>query len=177
MQRVEKEQVVAELHERFVNIQGAVLTNYHSLSVRSITEIRRAFREENIFFEVVKNTLARLAAKDTPIEVLVKDFVGPIAIAYSNEDPVAPARVASESAKKEDKFEITCGYVDNTRLGVEGVASLAKLPGKDTLRAQLLSLFNAPATNLVRVCNGVPQKMALVLSAYEDKLKEENAEA
>ncbi len=177
MQRVEKEQIVAALHERFANIQGAVLTNYQGLSVRDMTEIRRAFREENVTFEVVKNTYARLAVKGTPIEVLADDFVGPIAIAYSSEDPVAPARIASESAKKAEKLEIKCGYVDQNRLSLEAVSALAKLPGKDALRAQLLGLLNAPATNLVRVCNGVPQKLALVLSAYEDKLKEQTGEA
>lgn len=173
MQRVEKEQVVSELQEQFAAVQGAVLTDFRGLSVKAVTEIRRAFRDEGVSFRVVKNTLARLAVQGTPLEVLKEDFVGPIAIAYSDEDAVAPAKVAKDCAKKEAKFEIKCGYVDQSRIDEKGVDALAQLPGRDELRAQLLSVMNGPATKLVRTFNAVPQQIAILLSAFENKRKEE----
>ncbi|HAA57133.1 MAG TPA: 50S ribosomal protein L10 [Myxococcales bacterium] len=170
MERSEKEQVVAELHEEFSGIQGAVIAQYQGLSVKEITEVRRAFRAEGVTFKVLKNTLARIASEDTPLSVVSEDFVGPIALAYSQEDAIAPARVASKCAKDNDKFELKAGYIDGTRLDLAGIDSLAKLPSKDEMRGKLLNVFMAPATGLVRVMNGVPQKLALALSAYKDKM-------
>lgn len=169
MNRTKKEEVVAEFHSKFQEIQGAVLTNYQGLSVAAISEIRRAFREEGVHFQVVKNRLAQIASKDTPLEVIQGDFVGPVAIAYSQEDATAPARVAFKCAEKEEKFEITCGYVDNERLDASGVETLSKLPTRDELRAQLLRVCNAPATKLVRTFNAVPQQIAILLSNFKEQ--------
>lgn len=172
MNRTEKEQLVAELRADFEGVQGAVLANYQGLSVREITEVRRSFFDAGVKVRVLKNTLARIAADGTPLEILKNDFVGPVALAYSLEDPVSPAKIADDWAQKQKKFEIKCGYVDNTRLDTGGVEQLAKLPGPDEIRAQLLRVFNAPATNLVRVFNAVPQQVAILLDAYAKKLGE-----
>jgi large subunit ribosomal protein L10 len=176
MQRAQKEQTVNELQERFAGTQGAVLTDFQGMTVHAISEVRRAFREEGVSFEVVKNTLARRAVQGTPLEVLGPDFVGPIAIAYSKEDPVAPARIASKFAEKQEKFDLKCGFVDNGRIDIDGVSALAKLPGKDELRGKLLNLLTAPATQLVRTMNAVPQSVVLALSAYQAKLGEGSEE-
>ena len=172
MERTQKEQVVADFHADFSAAQGAVLVDYQGLTDSAVKEIRKAFRAEGVKYRVVKNSLAKIATQGTPLSVLENDFVGPTAIAYSLEDPVAPARVASEYAEKEKKFEIRCGYCDSARLDVAGVDALAKLPGKNELRSKLLNLFNAPATNLVRTMNAVPQQIVLVMAALKDKLGE-----
>lgn len=173
MNQSEKKQIIDDLHSQFAAVQGAVLANFQGLTVRAITEIRRAFRKEGVQFHVVKNTLARIASKDTPLEVIAADFVGPVAIAYSTNDPVAPARVAEEWAKKQEKFEIRCGYVDRSRLDKNGVVQLAKLPGRDVLRASLLNVLSGPASKFVRTLNAVPQQVLLVLTALEKKQKGE----
>ena len=172
MQRTEKEEIISELHDNFSAAQSAILVGYHGLTVRSITDIRRAFRAEGVSFRVLKNTFAKRAAQGTPLEALSQDFKGPVAIAYSNTDPVAPAKIAQDCAKKDGKFQIKCGYVDNTRLDEKGVSQLATLPGKNELRAKFLNLLITPATQLVRTMNAAPQQMALVLSAREASLKE-----
>lgn len=173
MQRIEKERKVAELKDSLGSAQGAVLTTFQGLSVKKITEIRRSFREKGVTFQVVKNTLARRAIEGTSLGVLGDDFIGPTAIAYSSEDPIAPAKVAAECAKNQEEFSIRCGYLDGERLDENGVARLSKLPGKDELRAKFLNLCMAPATQLVRTFNAVPQQVALLLSAFESKRKEE----
>lgn len=172
MNRTEKEQILTEMRADFAAIQGAILADFQGLSVRSITEIRRAFRQEGVSFLVVKNTLARIATEGTPLEVIKNDFVGNIAIAYSPQDPIAAARVATELAKKQEKFVIKCGYIDKTRLRASDIENVAKMPSRDELRAMLLGTLSAPASKLVRTLNAVPQQVALVLNAYKKKLEE-----
>jgi large subunit ribosomal protein L10 len=171
--RVLKEQQIAELKADFVGVQGAVLADFKGLTVRDLSEIRRAFREQGVSLRVVKNTLARIASEGTKLEVIKGDFIGTTAIAFSKKDAIAPARVAEKCAKDKDKFVIKGGYVDGSRINAQGVEQLAKLPSANELRATLLSLLNAPATQLVRVFNAVPQKVALVLDAQRRKLNGE----
>lgn len=176
MNRTEKEQMVAELHADFVGVQGAIVADYQGLTVGQITDIRRAFRDAGVTVKVIKNSLARIAADGTPLEVIKNDFVGPVAIAYSLEDPVSPAKVAEKCAQDQEKFTIKCGYVDNGRLDVAGVAALSKLPGKDELRSKLLNVLMAPATQLVRTFNAVPQQVAVLLNARKDDMGGESGE-
>lgn len=172
MNRTQKEEMVAELHSEFAAAQGAVLAEYKGLSVKEFMAVRKIFRDKGVTLKVVKNTLAKIAAQGTPLEAIANDFVGPIAIAYSVEDPLNAAKAAADCAKEQEKFAIRCGYADNERLDAEGVTRLAKMPGKDELRAQLLGLMMAPASQLVRVMNAVPQQVAQVLAAYQKKREE-----
>lgn len=172
MNRTEKEQHVATMHSDFSAVQGAVVADYIGLTVRQFNVIRKAFRDKGITIKVLKNKLAQIAAKGTPLEVLVKDFKGPIALAYSLEDAVGPAKVATECAKNQEKFSIRCGYVDHERIDPKGVEQLAQMPGKEELRAKLLATLMAPAQQLVSVMNAVPQQMVLVLSALQKKMEE-----
>ncbi len=172
MDRTQKETMVAELHGEFAATQGAVLASYKGLSVADLTAVRGFFREEGAKFRVVKNTLARIATADTELSVLKDDFVGPIAIAYSLEDPVAAARAAKKAAKEHEKFEIRSGFGGGGRLDLDGVQALADLPTLDELRSKLLSVLNGPASKFVRVLNAVPQQVVTLLTAYEDKLNE-----
>lgn len=172
MNRTQKEEVIADLRVDFSGVQGAVLAEYQGMSVREISEIRRAFGSANVKVKVLKNRLARIAAEGTPLEVISQDFVGPVALAYSLEDPVSPAKIADEWADKQDKFILKCGYVDNTRIDLNGISALAKLPGPDELRSKLLNVMLAPGTQLVRTLNAVPQQVALLLNAYSQKLGE-----
>lgn len=176
MNRTEKEQMVADLHADFAGVQGAVVAQYQGLTVGQMMDIRRKFREAGVQVKVIKNKLARIAADGTPLEVIKDDFVGPVALAYSLEDPVSPAKVAEKCAEEQEKFVLKAGYCDNTRLDIPGIEALAKLPGKDELRSKFLNVLMAPGTNLVRTLNAVPQQVALVLNAYAKKQGEEGGE-
>lgn len=173
LDRAYKGEQIAEMRADFESVQGAVLADFKGLSVRDITEIRRAFRKQGVSVRVVKNTLARIATQGTKLAVIGADFVGTTAIAYSKEDPVAPARVAEECAKTKDKFIVKGGYVDGTRLDRKGVEQLAKLPSREELRAKLLGTLVAPATQLVRLFHAVPQQVVFLLDAQRRKLNGE----
>ena len=127
----------------------------------------RSFRGSGCHYQVVKNTLLGIAVKGTPMEGMEKLFVGPTAIAYSFEDPAAPAKVATKFAKESEKFVVKGGYFEGTVLDTKGVESLATMPGKDELRAKLLATFMAPATDLVRTLAAGAQNFVYLLSAKE----------
>ncbi|MEM1009391.1 MAG: 50S ribosomal protein L10 [Myxococcota bacterium] len=172
MERQQKEQQIEAMRTDFDAAQGAVLVDFKGLNVRSTSEIRAAFRNEDVSLRVVKNTLARIATKGTKLEAIKDDFVGTTAIAYSAKDPVAPARIAEKCSEEHEFFVIKSGYVDGARIDASGVEQLAKLPSANELRAKLLGTLMAPATDLVRVFQAVPQKVVLLLSAQEQSLGE-----
>ena len=95
---------------------------------------------------------------------------GPTAIAYSFEDPAAPAKVATKVAKGEEKFVIKGGYVDGKALDVKGVEALSNLPGKDELRATFLATLLAVPQNFLRLTTAAPQNFAYLLAARERAL-------
>ena len=102
----EKKTIVADLHERFARSKLVIVADHKGLNVQDITDLRRQLREAGVEFQVVKNTLLRRAAADTGVSQLEAFFIGPSAVALSFDDPVAPAKVLTEFAKKNDKLEI-----------------------------------------------------------------------
>ena len=107
-----------------------MLADFRGISVKSDTTLRREFRLTGCHYQVVKNTLLGIAVKGTPMEGIEKMLAGPTAIAYSFEDPAAPAKIAAKVAKGEEKFVIKGGYVDGKALDVKGVEALSSLPGQ-----------------------------------------------
>jgi large subunit ribosomal protein L10 len=108
------------------------------------------------------------------MEGVEKLFVGPTAIAYSFEDPAAPAKVATKVAKAEEKFILKGGYVDGKALDVKGVEALSHLPGKDELRATFLATLLAVPQNFLRLTTAAQQNFALLLAARERALGEQS---
>ena len=169
MQRAAKEQEVAELRELIVGRTAVVLTDYQGMTVEAMYELRRQFDKAGVGFRVVKNTLCKLAIAETPYELLASGLVGPVGVAYSD-DPVAPAKVLSEFTRKNDKLTVKFGYLDGAKFEATDLDALAKLPGKDALRAQLLSIMNAPATKFVGVLAAGPRSFITVLGARGEAL-------
>jgi large subunit ribosomal protein L10 len=126
--------------------------------------------------KVVKNTLAKIAAKDTPFECMSDAFVQTRAFVYNDKDVVASAKVLTKQAKNYEKLNLIVGtLVTNGKgklLDVAGVEALSKLPSKEELIAKLLFVFNAPITQFVRTLNEVPASFARVLQAIADSKNE-----
>ena len=127
MDRTQKREVVAELHEVFSDIGSVVVTHYSGLNVAEITDLRSQMRGAGATFRVTKNRLTKLALDGTPYSPLGELFSGPTAIAYAD-DPVAAAKVAVDFAKKNDKLVVLGGAMGDTVLDAKGVEALAKLP-------------------------------------------------
>jgi large subunit ribosomal protein L10 len=163
----EKQAIVSELKEKFTSSKGAVLASYRKLTVAQDTKLRRKFREAGIEYRVIKNTLARIAAKDAGIEGLVPFLEGTTSIAMSTVDPVAPAKVLSEFIRENrlQALEIKAGLVEGKVIDAAGVKALASLPPREVLIAQLLGTLQAPLTGFVRVLNGNINNLVYALEA------------
>jgi large subunit ribosomal protein L10 len=170
-----KKQFVADLKERFEKSRVVILTDYKGLNVDAMTELRTKLREAEIEYQVVKNTMLRLASEGTDVEVIKDSFKGPSAIALSFEDPVAPAKILTDFAKDHDKLEIKIGVMGGKVMELDGIKALSSLPSREELLATVLSAMNAVPTSLVTALSDVPRRMVNVLQAIKDQKEEEAA--
>ncbi len=168
MDRTQKREVVAELHEVFNDTASVVVTHYSGLNVAEITDLRRQMRSAGATFRVTKNRLTKLALDGTPYGPLEELFTGPTAIAFAD-DPVSAAKVAVNFAKKNDKLVVLGGAMGDTVLDASGVEALAKLPSLDELRGKMVGLLQAPATKVAGVVQAPAAQLARVFSAYGSK--------
>lgn len=168
-----KTEMVEELREKFQRVKGLVLVDFRGMNVRKMTELRAQLREAGIEYQVVKNTLAKLAAQGTTVEKAADLFAGPTSVAFSCQDELAPAKALSSFIKKqgpkERLLQIRGGVLDGTAVRPEEVAVLASLPAKPVLLSHLLSQLQAPAANLVGVLQGVLRNFVYALKAIEEK--------
>lgn len=149
-----KKAQVADIVEVLKGATTGVLVDYRGLSVEEDTKLRNNLREAGVKYFVVKNTLLRLATKETGLEELDEILHGPTALAVS-EDAVAPAKVLADFAKDNEKLEIKSGFMDGKVMSVDEVNTLAKTPSKETLIAKIMGSLNSPVSGLVRLLNTI----------------------
>ncbi|MDP2645452.1 MAG: 50S ribosomal protein L10 [Desulfobacterales bacterium] len=169
MDRRTKEQVAAELHEKLKNAKMAVITNFSGLSVGKMEELRNALRKSDAELKVVKNTLLRIASRETPYRLLEEHFKGPLAITLNHGDIVQATKVLVEFTKKNAEVEIRGGMLGGKFLNREQLGMFAELPSREILLGKLLSIFVAVQTSLVNVLSAVPRSFVQVLDAYRVK--------
>lgn len=173
--RQKKEQIVEELREKLSRASTTVLTDYKGLTVAEMTQLRDLLAEHRVEYKVVKNTLMRIACKDTRAAVLEPLLQGTCAIAIGYDDPTVPARLLKKFSKENEKLKIKAGALGNRLLTPQEVLALADLPTKEQLIAKLLGVLVAVPTSLVSVLAGVPRSFVGVLAAIKAK-KEEQGE-
>lgn len=164
-----KKQVVDEISEKIGKAQSMVLVDYRGLNVEEVTELRRKYREAGVEYKVYKNTLMRFAFKNAGFEEFNKDLKGPNAIAFSYDDPTSAAKISSEFAKSNDKLEIKSGIVDGNVIDVDGVKSLANIPSREVLIAQVLGGLNSPIAGFVNVLQGNMRNLVYVLNEISEQ--------
>ena len=174
MDRKTKEQIVYELQKKLKEANLGILTSFSGMNVEKMEALRNELRKSNAEWKVVKNTLLRIASEGTDFSILADHFKWPVAIVLSYKDPVAPAKVLIDFAKKNAELEIKVGVLDKKLLTRNDLTVLAELPGKDVLLGKLVSVMAAVPTSFVRVLNGVPGSFVQVLNAYCDKKKSLN---
>ena len=168
MDRAEKKEAVAALHDVFTKTSVIVVAHYSGLTVARMQRLRKQMRAAGANVQVAKNRLAQIALKGTHVASIGPLLKGPTLIAHSS-DPVAAAKAAVAFAKDNDKFVLLGGAMGATALDVDGVKALAALPSLDELRAKLLGLITAPATKLAQLSTAPAAKLARVIGAYAGK--------
>ena len=149
---------VQEIADKFSAAGSVVVVDYRGLTVAQVTELRKQLREAGVEFKVYKNTLTRRAAEAAGLEGINEVLVGPNAIAFSNEDVVAPAKIINEFAKKNEALEIKAGIIEGTISSVEDVKALAELPSREGLLSMLLSVLQAPVRNFALATKAVAEQ-------------------
>ena len=164
-----KQDKVSQIKEKVDKAQVAIVTEYKGYSVEEITNLRRALQKEGGDYMVTKNTLAKLAIKDTPYEVLAETLKGPIAIAFGFNDQVAPAKALSKFIKDTKKGEILAAAMDGRLMSAAEAKALATLPSKEEIYAKMLGCVNSPATGIVGSINAVMASLTRAVAAVRDQ--------
>ncbi len=164
----EKIQMVQEIKERLQSNVIAVMTQFKGITVAQDTELRKRLREAGIQYKVYKNTLARIALREIGAEKAADFMDGPTAWAFSK-DPVAPAKILKEFSKEVPVIQIVGGVMGGRPLTKEQVVSLASLPPKEVLQAQVIGTIAGPLRKLVTVLSAVPRNLVTVLNEIKKK--------
>lgn len=170
MHKSEKEVAIKELSEKFARAKSAVLAEFSKLDVAAVTQLRKKCRDGGVEYRVIKNTLAKRAAKGTPLESLSDEFTGPVAVALGYGDVVAPAKILTDFAKGLETIKLRGGMLDGKKLDAQGVKAFAKMPGIQELRGQIVGLLMQPATRLARTIGTPAGQLARVLQARQEAL-------
>lgn len=164
-----KENKISQMKEKIDKAQVAIVTEYKGYTVEEITNLRRALQKEDGDYMVTKNTLAKLAIKGTPYEVLAETLKGPIAIAFGFGDQVAPAKALSKFIKDTKKGEILAAAMDGKLMSAKDAEALANLPSKAEIYAKMLGCINSPASGIVGGINGVMSALVRAVAAVRDQ--------
>jgi large subunit ribosomal protein L10 len=160
----EKIAAVDDLRQRLDGVKTVLLTEYRGLTVQQISVLRKQLRAVSAQYKVVKNRLAKIAISSSELEVLRPQLTGPVALIVSKDDPVAVAKAVSAFARTNQAFTVKGGYVDGRLMPPEGLKTLAELPSKEALRAQLVGAISGPLTQLVSLLQAPQRELAYVLA-------------
>jgi large subunit ribosomal protein L10 len=170
----QKQAMVSEVAGQLARAQAVIVAEYRGLDVGRVTQLRAKARKSGLYLRVLKNTLARRAAKGTPFEKLTDQMVGPLMYGIA-QDPVACAKLLSEFAKDNEQFVIKAGAMPNNVMSAKDIKALALLASREQLLAQLLGTMQAPVAKLVRTMNEVPAKFVRTLAALKEQREKATA--
>ena len=164
-----KKALVAEVNAIALTAHSAVAAEYRGLTVAEMTALRSEARNSGVYLKVVKNTLARRAVEGTEFECLRDSLSGPVLLAFSQQDPGSAARIIKGFSKEHDKLKAVSVSIGGELFGAEDLDRLASLPSLDEARSQLLSVFKAPLSQLLRPLAEPPAMLARLLQGRGDQ--------
>ncbi len=169
--REDKQKEIDFLNKTFKDNRNVFLASCQGLTVSQDTELRRSIRAAGSSYQVVKNTLAQKAAKDTPVEGMAGKFTGSSAIAFNDKDPVVLAKALSTYAKNNPLLVFKAGVVEGRVINLGDLDQIASLPSKEELISKLMFLLNAPAQRLASVLSAVSRNLAVVVNQASEQKK------
>jgi large subunit ribosomal protein L10 len=165
----QKKAIVSEVAEVAAKAPTAIAAEYIGLSVAEMTQLRSAAREAGIYLRVVRNTLARRALEGTQFECMQEGLVGPLLLAFSNEEPGSAAKVIRNFSKDNEKLVVKLVAIDGRLLDAADIERLANMPSLEQARAMLLGVLQAPLGKFVRTIAEPQAKFARLLAARRDQ--------
>ena len=165
MNREQKAQSVSSIKKALLESSLVVLLHYRGLKDNELYNFRTALKEKNTNLKVAKNTLVKIAIKDTDLNVLEPYLNGPVAIAYG-EDAASLAKVTTDNAKKYEALEIQTGYLNKSLLSKDAIDSLSKLGSLEDVRASFISRLKGAQSSFVRILNAPASKTVALINNY-----------
>lgn len=154
----EKQKFVADLAEQLKNAVAGVIVDYKGINVADDTALRKELREAGVKYTVVKNTMLRLAAREAGLNGVEEVLEGTTALATSDSDYVAAAKILCKYADAHENFNIKLGFMDGAVLDAAKVQELGNLPSKEELLTQLVYVLSAPMRGLAVSLNEIAKK-------------------
>ena len=176
MNRTEKQEAVDTLTKGVGQATNAFLIDFQGITVPQVTELRRQVRETSSEYLVVKNTLALLAIKDSPMIAMKEQFKGPTAVAFNSGDPVALAKTLKKFAKDVPALNFKGAMVDGQVVAADQISAIAEMPSREELLSKLLFLLQSPMRGLATVLAANVRNLALVLDQVAKQRGESAAE-
>ena len=167
--RTEKEQLVTKVTDQLEKSKAVLLVNFSGLKVNEERELKKKLREQGIAFEVIKNTLFKIALKNAKVELDEKLLDQPIALIWSAKDEVMPAKITVNFTKEVDKLQLVGGIIDKQFVDAEMIKQLAALPGREELYAKLVGTLNAPMSRLINALQGNLRSLVYILKQYSEQ--------
>lgn len=168
--KAERTATIEKLEKDFKDARGIYLADNNKITVAQVTKLRAGMRKKGMRLVVVKNSLARAAAKRSGREALESHFAGPTVVLLSNSDAAAPAKAIKDFQKEnKDLLNVKAAYVDGSIFGAADVLKLADIPSREVLLAQLLGCLKAPMGNLAGVLGGIMTKFVRTIDAVREK--------
>jgi large subunit ribosomal protein L10 len=165
----QKQAIVAEVNEAAGKALSAVVADYRGLTVGQMTELRAKARTNGVYLKVIRNTLAKRAMEGTDYECLKSALVGPILVAFSQQDPGAAARLLKEYSKTFVRLEVKALSIGGVLLGADQLDRVATLPTRDEALSLLMAVMQAPIAKLARTLIEVPAKLVRTVAAVRDQ--------
>ena len=168
----EKKDVVKEVSEIASSAKSAVAAEYRGLSVQELSELRNNARNLGVYVKVIKNSLAKIAIKDTNFECMDSSLKGPLIFAFSKEDLGSAAKLVNDFKKENNLLKPIVVAVNGELVDVEKLSQIAALPTKDQAISMLMSVMKQPVEKFVRTLAAPNTKLVQTLSAYKIKLEQ-----
>ncbi|NKB65500.1 MAG: 50S ribosomal protein L10 [Candidatus Latescibacteria bacterium] len=175
MPTTEKIDQVGQLVETLNSSKAVYLADFTGVDVASVTQLRSELRQASIGYQVVKNRLAKLAVAQAGMDDLDEYFTGPTAIAYSEEDPVEPAKILQKFIEDGGKLTLKSGFVDGQLVSSDQIQALASLPSREELYGKVVGGIQAPLYGFAAVLSGLLRNLVGALAALEEKKRGEEA--
>ncbi|MEM7252197.1 MAG: 50S ribosomal protein L10 [Pseudomonadota bacterium] len=169
MNLAEKQAVVSEVAEVAARAHSVVAAEYRGLTVADMTDLRVRAKTSGVYLRVVRNTLARRAVENTDFQCLQDGLVGPLVLAFAEEDPGASARVMRDFAKENDKLVVKLVSFGGKLLAPTDLDTLANLPTRDEALAQMMMVLKAPITQLARTLAEPHSKLVRTIDAIRQQ--------
>jgi ribosomal protein L10 len=146
-----------------------VFTDYRGMTVAELSELRRLLRDGNSEYKIVKNTLAKIASKDTAVSTAKESFMGPIGIAIGYDDPILVVKKILEYSKKNEKLKLSSGVIEGKFCASDDLRTIADIPPKNVLLSMIAGCLTAPLNNLAYALSATVNKFACIMEALKEK--------